>query len=175
MALNDATNIQLSLIDELTQQLKQATIDHWLFGGWAVDFRVGKITRPHHDIDLVLWLEDAARAREVLGTLGYLEEPPPAEESHLHTHFSNQGQQMDVMFIYPGADGGIYWADWRWPDGAFSAPVAQLDTVTCPAVSGECLLEAKEGYLRAEPDPEDREKCVLDIAVLRSRFSSDGE
>jgi len=30
----------------------RATIDYWRFGGWAVDFYVGFVTRPHDDLDV---------------------------------------------------------------------------------------------------------------------------
>src|SRR3712207_1118934 len=73
--------IQLVLIAELTARLRQAGIAHWLFGGWAVDFLVGEITRPHEDIDLIIWRDDAPSVREVLAPHGYVEVPPPPEES----------------------------------------------------------------------------------------------
>jgi hypothetical protein len=154
------------LIKELTTLLKQAGMAHWLFGGWAVDFLVGAITRPHEDIDLILWLEDAPAVREVLASQGYVEAPPPPEESALHTHFSRQGQQMDVMFIRREED-GIYWSDWRWPEGSFTELDGQLGEVICRVVSTRTLLEAKEAYLQENPDDTDREKCLLDIASLR--------
>ena len=74
---HDATDIQLALIEELTTLLKQAGIAHWLFGGWAVDFRVEAITRPHEDIDLIIWLKDTQAVRERLAAHGYVEAPPP--------------------------------------------------------------------------------------------------
>jgi hypothetical protein len=43
---------QLSVLRDVTGLLRSRTFDHWLFGGWAVDFYVGKVTRPHGDIDL---------------------------------------------------------------------------------------------------------------------------
>ena len=165
---HDATDIQLALIEELTTLLKQAGIAHWLFGGWAVDFRVEAITRPHEDIDLIIWLKDTQAVRERLAAHGYVEAPPPPEESGLHTHFSKQSQQIDVIFIYRKDDGGIYWSDWRWPDSSFTECDGQLGALVCPVVSARCLIETKEGYLQENPDDSDREKCLRDIATLRS-------
>ena len=75
---------------------------------------------------------------------------------------------MDVMFIRREDDGGIYWSDWRWPDGSFTELDGQLGAVVCPVVSAKCLIETKEGYLQENPDDTDREKCLRDIASLRS-------
>jgi lincosamide nucleotidyltransferase A/C/D/E len=38
----------------------------WLDGGWGVDALIGRITRSHNDLDLVLALDDLTRAVEVL-------------------------------------------------------------------------------------------------------------
>ena len=162
-----ASDIQLALIGELTTLLAQAGIAHWLFGGWAVDFHAGAVTRPHEDIDLILWREDAPAVRQVLVPRGYVEAPPPPEESGLHTHFSKQGQRIDAMFIYKRPDGSIYWSDWGWPDGSFSGQSGRLGERVCPVVSARTLLEAKESYLREGPDECDSRKCLLDIDTLR--------
>ena len=36
-------------------------IEYWLFGGWAVDFYAGSVTRPHDDVDVAVWLDDHVR------------------------------------------------------------------------------------------------------------------
>jgi hypothetical protein len=163
----DPNDTQLVLLDELTTCLRQAGIAHWLFGGWAVDFLVGTITRPHGDIDLVIWRDDGPAVRALLAPHGYVEAPPPPEESALHTHFSKEGQPIDAMFIHREEDGGIYWSSWRWPDGSFAERVCQLGAVVSPVVSAGTLLAAKEAYLRESPDQPDWDKCRLDIDRLR--------
>ena len=44
----------------------RAGIAYWLFGGWAVDFHAGRITRLHDDVDIAVWLEDVPRIVELL-------------------------------------------------------------------------------------------------------------
>jgi hypothetical protein len=163
----EANDVQLALIGELTTLLAQAGIAHWLFGGWAVDFHAGAVTRPHGDIDLIVWREDASAVRKALVPHGYVEAPPPSEESGLHTHFSKEGQQIDAIFVYQRPDGSIYWSDWRWPDGSFTGPSGRLGEGVCPVVSARTLLQAKESYLREGPDECDARKCHLDAATLR--------
>jgi hypothetical protein len=39
---------QLSTLAGVSGLLVDAGLDWWLFGGWAVGFYVGAVTRPHH-------------------------------------------------------------------------------------------------------------------------------
>lgn len=50
-----------------------ATVDAqvWLDGGWGVDALLGRITRAHNDLDLVLALDDLPRAVAVLVHNGF--------------------------------------------------------------------------------------------------------
>ena len=43
---------QLRALSHLDELFGQHGIEYWLFGGWAVDFHAGKVTRPHDDLDL---------------------------------------------------------------------------------------------------------------------------
>ena len=52
---------QLHALGEVTALLESNALDYWLFGGWAVDFHVGRITREHADVDLAVWREHEDR------------------------------------------------------------------------------------------------------------------
>ena len=43
------------------------TIPWAIAGGWAIDFALGRITRPHHDVDVTVFRGDQARLRSELG------------------------------------------------------------------------------------------------------------
>ncbi len=43
----------------------------WLDGGWGVDALLGRITRPHNDLDLVVALDDLTCVTEVLVRNGF--------------------------------------------------------------------------------------------------------
>jgi hypothetical protein len=45
---------QFAALAAVTEAFKRAGIEHWLFGGWAVDFYLGEITRTHDDLDLAI-------------------------------------------------------------------------------------------------------------------------
>lgn len=53
---------QLSAIAEVTA----LGIDVWLRGGWAMDFFLGRVTRPHRDVDWFAWSSDAVRLAAAL-------------------------------------------------------------------------------------------------------------
>ncbi len=48
-----SVELQLSAIRDLSPALAAASVDHWLIGGWAVDFACGRVSRPHKDVDLL--------------------------------------------------------------------------------------------------------------------------
>ena len=48
--MNERTRAQLRLIEAVTGVLGQADISAWLFGGWGLDARIGRITREHGDM-----------------------------------------------------------------------------------------------------------------------------
>ena len=58
---------QLSALARVSDLLDRAGVAYWLFGGWAVDFYAGSVTRAHDDLDLAVWLDDVPRIAESLG------------------------------------------------------------------------------------------------------------
>lgn len=55
----------------VVDRLKEAGIDIWLAGGWAVDALVGRETRPHTDLDAVIELDNASAIVDLLAPLGF--------------------------------------------------------------------------------------------------------
>jgi len=49
---------QLAGLAGLHELLERHAIEYWLFGGWAVDFHAGSVTRAHDDLDLAVWPRD---------------------------------------------------------------------------------------------------------------------
>jgi Aminoglycoside-2''-adenylyltransferase len=64
--VTDASKRQLANLKEAHNLLKAAGIPHWLAGGWAIDFLVGRVTRQHSDVDFAIWKDDWQRVEAVL-------------------------------------------------------------------------------------------------------------
>jgi hypothetical protein len=43
---------QLAALADVHELLTRNGIEYWLFGGWAVDFYAGTVTRPHDDVEV---------------------------------------------------------------------------------------------------------------------------
>jgi hypothetical protein len=94
--------------DEILATLRElatgVTIPLWLFGGVAVDFLVGRWTRPHGDVDLNALASSRARLTEELALLGY----HTTDRSWLTQWFhATTGRRLEIVFLEPTAAGLI--------------------------------------------------------------------
>jgi hypothetical protein len=168
----ERTQRQLELIEEFATVAADAGIEHWLRGGWALDFLLGRVTRPHEDIDLFAWAADAPRLLAVLAQHGYEEVggPPPEQQRNLE----KAGEEFHVTLLERNELGvvtaGGRWADSPWPPGMLDGPVGRIGHVRCRVISAEAQLWAKEevpkalGHAQREHDP-------ADISLLREMIA----
>jgi hypothetical protein len=164
-----ASETQLRLIEEIAVIFDALGIDWWLFGGWAMDFHAGEITRGHADVEIFLWAKDADRARSALVEWGY------AAPSGLHPDegqpLLKDGQEVGLWFLERDSDGRVRtpgrWADWPWVDGAFDGPRATLHVLEAPLMSVDGLLDMKERFATHPHGAPLREKDRADIELLR--------
>ncbi len=70
---------QLATIGWLDALFTAQGLDYWLFGGWAVDFHAGRVTRDHADVDVAVWAADLDRIRALLEPEGG--STPPSREN----------------------------------------------------------------------------------------------
>jgi hypothetical protein len=158
-------NPQLDTIGLLHDLFKQDGIDYWLFGGWAVDFYAGRITRPHADIDLAIWRTDLNAVGELLAQEGWSRVRQPGEDGY--TQYRNGAVDIDVAFLAKDEDGTVFTplADGRadWPVGAFGHGEEELLGVRARVVGLVSLIEDKS---EVRSDPSTATKDQADIAVL---------
>lgn len=76
----------------------------WLFGGVAVDFLVGRWTRPHGDIDLHALAEHRNALTAELERLGYFSEDHGWLTQWVHR---DSGRRLEIAFLERNASGGI--------------------------------------------------------------------
>ncbi|WP_337033858.1 nucleotidyltransferase domain-containing protein [Paenibacillus illinoisensis] len=77
-----------------------ATIEcrFWLRGGWAIDFLLGKVTRPHDDIDLIAWIQNREELERALAKAGYEQISVKEQFRGRQSDFSKDG--VDITFGY---------------------------------------------------------------------------
>jgi hypothetical protein len=158
---------QLRTIGWLHSLLSRQGVDYWLFGGWAVDFHVGRVTRDHEDIDLAIWRSDLDHVAELLQQHGWVHAPVPGEEGY--TGYAREDVRLELAFLARDQDGTVYTplAGGRgsWPPGSFGSEQSEVDGVPARVVGLASLIEDKSA---PREDPAVAAKDRSDVALLRS-------
>jgi hypothetical protein len=168
--MDQTTEGQLRVIRKVIAVTQAAGISAWLFGGWGLDARIGRITRMHGDVEF--WVErvDAERSRAVLVEAGAraLATQPPAEACEFTwfdvpfstAYFDRQPDGSSVQLLGR-------WSDWEFPPGSFGDEPGTLDGMPVLAMSVSGMLAMKEQYPHLRNGGPWRQKDIADIEVLR--------
>jgi len=162
-------NAQLAALADVAAAFDVAGIDHWLFGGWAVDFHAGRVTREHDDIDIAVWLADMPRIESLLDACGWADLLDPDADGG--KAFGRDGVRLELTYLYRDDDGEIYTplldgSRGRWTSETLADDVRELDGVRTRVVALAPLTRMK-GRGRGD-DPEDAVKDQADYDALRS-------
>jgi hypothetical protein len=147
----------------------EAGVACWLRGGWALDFLLGRVTRPHGDIDFFVWEEDANAFARLLGQRGFEDVPGPPPKQQLN--FLKAGEELHVGLVRREPSGEVVVAGGPhegapWPRGMLGDDVGRIGSVNCRIVSPEAQLEVKERWEEWTGRPA-RDYDARDIALLR--------
>ncbi|MCT9929702.1 hypothetical protein N5079_05640 [Planotetraspora sp. A-T 1434] len=135
--------------------LDNAGLTAWVDGGWGIDALIGKTTREHSDLDLVVLLTQVYEVRSVLENIGYnklLRDWLPVALALADT----RDREIDLHPITPFAEGGGTQAQ---PDGGsfyYPAPVRGVlggRVVSC--VDALTQVRCHVGYEPSEKDHRD--------------------
>lgn len=166
---------QITLITEITEICATRGIEHWLRGGWAVDFYVGRITRDHEDIDLFAWAKDVSRLVPALTRAGFAEQegPPPTAQRN----FLKEGEEVQIALLVQNdrgevAPAGGPWAGTPWPERMLSGHIGHLGSVRCPIVAPQVQMAMKELFRQGRPMMAQGDKHDADITRLRAALAS---
>jgi hypothetical protein len=99
-------NGQLEALRDVVSAFDAAGIQYWLFGGWAVDFHAGAITRDHDDLDLGIWLDDMPRIEPVLSAAGWIDLLDPDVDGG--KAYGRGGVRLELTYLYRDPGGEIY-------------------------------------------------------------------
>lgn len=158
---------QLRTIGWLHATLSGEGIDYWLFGGWAVDFHAGRVTRHHADADVCIWAADLERVRALLEDDGWHHAPDPGEDGY--TGYERDGVRLELAFLERDDAGTVYTplreGRGDWPAGSFGDDEAEVAGVVARVVGLTALLEDKSGP-RLDQVTADKDRA--DVAVLTS-------
>ena len=136
---------QLAALAELDQALSVHGVDYWLFGGWAVDFHAGRVTREHADIDIAIWSDDRERVATLLLDRAWVHRPEAGEDGY--TSYDRHGIRLEVAFLARDERGLVYTplrvGRGEWPAGSLGDEIAQLRGVRARVVGRASLFYDK--------------------------------
>jgi hypothetical protein len=175
--VSERADAQLRVIRAVVNALGAAGIPAWLFGGWGLDARLGRITREHGDVEFWVERADAGRSQAVLTGAGAtaLATQPPEEACE----FTWDGTDFSTAYFDRHPDGSFIqlqgrWSDWRFPPGSFGDERVALDGTPVLVMSAAGLLAMKEQYPGLRHGRPWRPKDIGDIVVLRRLAAAAG-
>jgi len=164
--MREREGVKAAEVLRILELLEERGLRAWLDGGWGVDALLGRVTRRHDDVDVVV---ESAALDDVLVALGSLDYR--VAEDHAPTRVvvrASDGRQVDLHLVLFDSD-GTAWQPGACPDGS-DCPYppsgfgrGRILDRDVPCISAELQLEHHRGY---EPRPHDR----VDMANLAERF-----
>jgi hypothetical protein len=163
--VNEAASRQLTALARVVESFEHAGIDYCLFGGWAVDFHAGRVTRDHDDIDVTVWLDDLPEISALLEAEGWRHAPEHDEDGG--TGYERDSVRLELTYLVR-TDDGVAFIPLRggraeWPSDALPPVTAGLAGVQARVIPIGPLTRGKS---RIRDDPDDAAKDYADAAVL---------
>ena len=159
---------QLDVIAAITTDFSRAGVVHWLIGGWAIDFHLGRVTRNHSDVDVALWVTDRELAARVLTRRGLrLDCSRSSDGIEL---FVGPGGPVEVTYLGLTSGGFVVtpgFERWPYPSGSFSDEHRTLMDVSAAVMSATALMDTKSNWEREMDEPL-RPHDRTDIEALRA-------
>ena len=162
------SDAQATAIVDWARRLDAAGIEYWLFGGWAVDYHAGRVTRFHEDVDFVIWTRDHEAVIEMLRAADFAPLRPPLA-------FIRSGVEFEITLIERAQDGAIVtpgFEDWPWDAGTFGDEVRALNGYPVRVVSVAGLLAVKTGWEAHFGEPP-RPQDLADAQLLQQLQGTD--
>ncbi len=161
----DSQSQQRAALGDVGSIFDEHGFDYWVFGGWAVDFHVGAVTRQHTDVDLAVWADDADTIHSVMIANGWEHEPAADEDGG--TGYGLRGVRLELTYLASNEDGEVFIAlrdrYVLWSESSLGDHVLELDGTCARVVPLDLLMRGKS---RPRDDPEEAEIDRKDFEIL---------
>ncbi|MDR6555002.1 nucleotidyltransferase domain-containing protein [Paenibacillus qinlingensis] len=154
------TEIQLKVLNEISAICALIDCKFWLRGGWAIDFLLGEVTRPHDDIDVIAWIQNREKLEQALAEAGFEKTPVKEEFRGRQSDFRKDDVDITFGYITIAMDGNLIMnglPDWVWRSDSLSQQSFMLNNITALVLSPRQLLEEKEVYERIGRKPRQKD------------------
>lgn len=166
----------------LYEAFTEGGIRCWVMGGWGVDALLGVETRPHHDLDLLVAVEDLPEFVDLLADLGFSQKLIWQGENRwievrggqLPTAFvqvDDAGREVDVHVVACPKDGApvaLCEVPWRFDQRSLKA-VGRIANTEIQCVSAKAQLQMHSGY----DLPLEHQRDVERLRRLLDEFGTD--
>jgi lincosamide nucleotidyltransferase A/C/D/E len=150
---------------EIYDLTKANGIMMWIDGGWGVDALLGRQTRSHKDLDLVIQVKDVAKLRELLASHRFREKGENHARPWNYILVDNAGRELDLHIIELDAKGnGRYGSD----GGESFTAHALSGRGTIGGRKVQCI--AAEDVVRFHAGYDLKEKDFQDVSALCEAF-----
>jgi lincosamide nucleotidyltransferase A/C/D/E len=149
------------------QLLDQEGVRCWVMGGWGVDALLGRVTREHKDLDLLVLIADLPRYAEIVREHGFARklewsesqridvDALPFDSAFVDVH--PDGREIDVHVVDVDPDGAViqfHTDPWPLPRDAVSG-TGTIEGVQVRCVSRPAQIAMHSGYDLPERHRED--------------------
>ena len=142
----------------LYSELTSLNLHIWIDGGWGVDALLGKQTRHHKDLDIVIQQKDVEAFNRHLISSGYKEIKLDIAKSHNYVLGDKLNREVDVHVIVLDLQGnGIYGPEENneyYPKESLSGK-GKIGGVEVLCISPEYVIKFHSGYAMQEKDYHD--------------------
>lgn len=145
----------------LYEKLEEIGIKIWIDGGWSVDASLGKLTRPHMDLDIAIQYKDLAKFREYMESRGYKDVEREENKKWNFVLGDEKGHEVDVHAFTFNENGHVV-EGIEYPDGSLTG-VGIIDGYTVRCIDPKHMVDF---HTRYEP----KEKDFQDVAALCEKF-----
>ncbi len=154
-------------VTEFYRRMDLLGIEIWIDGGWGVDALLGKQTRKHADLDIVLRETDRGPVIDFLRERSFREMPREDSRPWNFVMGNGDGKEVDFHVIVLDDEGNGLYGPPEAAEGMYPADALQgrgtVDGLPVRCLSPEFQMRSHSGYELNDMD-------VKDVTALADKF-----